>query len=127
MLRGTETVGEAHRISNVNYNTSLGWIYCQIGGWDGAAEYGWREWGLIGTDALTTYTTGTGSTSSDPGQDMRLGINLRNVRITNASVVPQQTLDVEGSGIFRNSLWVGGDNLNPTGIHTLRVLSLIHI
>ena len=121
MLRGTETVGEAHRISNVNYNTSLGWIYCQIGGWDGAAEYGWREWGLIGTDALTTYTTGTGSTSSDPGQDMRLGINLRNVRITNASVVPQQTLDVEGSGIFRNSLWVGGDNLNPTGIHTLRV------
>ena len=121
LLRGTETVGEAHRISNVNYNTSLGWIYCQIGGWGGAAEYGWREWGLIGTDALTTYTTGTGSTSSDPGQDMRLGINLRNVRITDASVVPQQTLDVEGSGIFRNSLWVGGDNLNPTGIHTLRV------
>ena len=52
---------------------------------------------------------------------MRLGINLRNVRTTNASVIPTQTLDVEGSGIFRNSLWVGGDNLNPDGQHTLRV------
>ena len=122
-LRGTETVGEAHRISNQNYNTSLGWIYCQIGGYQSGEtpEYGWREWGVIGSDALTTYTTGTGSTSSDPGDDMRLGINLRNKRITNASVIPQQTLDVEGSGIFSQSLWVGGDNLNPAGIHTLRV------
>ena len=121
-LRGTQTVGEAHRIANVNYNTSLGWIYTQLSGWDGGAiNYGWREWGLIGTDALTTYTTGSGSTANDPGDDMRLGVNLRNVRTTNSSVIPTQTLDVEGSGIFRNSLWVGGDNLNPTGAHTLRV------
>tara|TARA_B100000427_G_scaffold72766_1_gene58902 strand:+ start:8249 stop:14758 length:6510 start_codon:yes stop_codon:yes gene_type:complete len=122
-LRGTQTVGEAHRIANVNYNTTLGWIYTQIGGYQGGEtpEYGWREWGVIGADALTTYTTGGGSTANDPGNDMRLGINLRNVRTTNASVIPTQTLDVEGSGIFRNSLWVGGDNLNPTGQHTLRV------
>mgnify|MGYP003324468298 FL=1 len=125
-LRGTQTVGEAHRIANVNYNTSLGWIYTQLSGWDGGAiNYGWREWGLIGTDALTTYTTGSGSTANDPGDDMRLGVNLRNVRTTNSSVIPTQTLDVEGSGIFRNSLWVGGDNLNPTGTHAF--LSLIHI
>ncbi len=122
-LRGTQTVGEAHRISNVNYNTTMGWIYTQIGGYQQgeSAEYGWREWGVIGADALTTYTTGSGSTANDPGNDMRLGINLRNVRTTNASVIPTQTLDVEGSGIFRNSLWVGGDNLNPTGTHAFRV------
>jgi hypothetical protein len=122
-FRGTQTVGEAHRIANQNYNTTLGWIYTQIGGYQSgeSAEYGWREWGLIGADALTTYTTGSGSTANDPGVDMRLGINLRNVRTTNATVIPQQTLDVEGSGILRNSLWVGGDNLNPAGLHTLRV------
>ena len=122
-FRGTETVGEAHRIANINYNTTLGWIWCQIGGFQQGEtpSYGWREWGLIGADALTTYTTGAGSTSTATGSDMRLGVNLKNTRTTNGSVVPQQTLDVEGSGIFRNSLWVGGDNLNPTGIHAFRV------
>ena len=121
-LRGTETVGEAHRIANVNYNTTMGWIWCQIDGFQQGEtpSYGWREWGVIGADALTTYTTGTGSTSIATGDDMRLGVNLKNTRVTNGSVIPQQTLDVEGSGIFRNSLWVGGDNLNPTGIHTFR-------
>ena len=122
-LRGTETVGEAHRIANINYNTTMGWIWCQIDGFQQGEtpSYGWREWGVIGADALTTYTTGAGSTSIATGSDMRLGVNLKNTRVTNGSVIPQQTLDVEGSGIFRNSLWVGGDNLNPTGIHAFRV------
>ena len=121
-LRGTETVGEAHRIANVNYNTTVGWIWCQTDGFQQGEtpSYGWREWGVIGADALTTYTTGTGSTSIATGNDMRLGVNLKNTRVTNGSVIPLQTLDVEGSGIFRNSLWAGGDNLNPTGIHTFR-------
>ena len=122
-LRGTETVGEAHRISSINYNTAVGWIWCQIGGFQSGEtpDYGWREWGVIGADALTTYTTGTGSSNSTGGSDMRLGINLKNTRTTNASVIPQQTLDVEGSGIFHKSLWVGGDNTNPAGQHTFRV------
>ena len=122
-LRGTQTVGEAHRISNVNYNTSLGWIWCQIGGFQSGEtpSYGWREWGLIGTDALTTYTTGTGSSAGSTGDDMRLGINLKNKRTTNSGVIPAQTLDVEGSAVISNSLWVGGDNQNTTGIHAFRV------
>ena len=52
---------------------------------------------------------------------MRLGINLKNKRTTNGGVIPAQTLDVEGSAVISNSLWVGGDNQNTTGIHAFRV------
>ena len=52
---------------------------------------------------------------------MRLGINLKNKRTTNSGVIPAQTLDVEGSAVISNSLWVGGDNQNTTGIHAFRV------
>jgi len=104
--------------SSATDNTSLGWIYT-------GSTYGWKEFGLIGAEAITTYTTGPTNTTPVEGglfgTDFRVGINLRNTR--SGTRQPQSTLDVEGEARISKNILVGGINTSATSNAAFRMSS----